>query len=407
MKTLAILGAGASGLAAAVSALRVSEGRVRVVLVERLSRVGKKILSTGNGRCNFTNADISVEHYHGDTRFAERVLSRFTSEDAVAFFESIGVPAYFEDGRAYPMSESAAGLLDALRIAAQGAEIIADFKVSALEQRRGGWVLRSEEGKELRADAVIVAAGGKAAPSLGTDGSGIELMRKLGYEVDTPEPALVQLKVKSPSTASLKGVRVRGEVSAFTGGKLLHRERGEVLFTEYGLSGIPIFQVTAHEECDRVTLNLLPDMGKGEVLVELKKRQGIFFTQTVEDFFAGMLPKRLGNLVLRTAGFEKLSRPVASLSDVELSRVAEALTNLEFTIAGRMGWENAQVTAGGVRADGFDPSTMESRLHEGLFASGELLNIHGDCGGYNLHWAWATGIAAGRAAAEGLMEGDA
>lgn len=405
MKTLAVLGAGASGLAAAISALRVSSGAVRVVLVERLSRAGKKLLSTGNGRCNFTNADLAIEHYHGDTRFAERVLSRFGTADALGFFESIGVPARFEDGRAYPMSESAAGLLDALRIAARDAELVTDFAVSSLTQKDGAWQLRLKEGHVLTADAVIVAAGGKAAPNLGSDGSGIGLLRGLGFEIDPLEPALVQLKVKTPSTAALKGVRVQAEVTAFCKGEELHRERGEILFTEYGLSGIPIFQVTARKPCDTVALDLFPDKSKGETLDILQRRKAIFFTQTLEDFFVGMLTRRLGNLVARAAGFEKLSVPVANLDEAALARIADALKCLRFEISGRMGWDNAQVTSGGVRASQFDPDTLESLLHPNLYAAGELLNVHGDCGGYNLHWAWATGIAAGRAAAERLTGG--
>ncbi len=405
MKTLAILGGGAAGLAAAVSALRTSEGRVRTVIVERLPRVGKKLLSTGNGRCNFTNTDISVGHYHGDTRFAERVISHFGTEDAVRFFRSVGVPEYVEDGRVYPMSESAAGLLDALRAAASGAETVTDFKAAALVPPKtagGTWRILSESGAAVTADAVIVAAGGRAAPSLGSDGSGIELLRGLGYEVTRLLPALVQLKVARPSVAALKGVRVRAEVNAFSGGNLIHSERGEVLFTEYGLSGIPIFQITAREECDTVTLDFCPDTGNGELLDELTERKDIFFTSSVEDFFAGMLQKRLGNLVLRAAGIEKLSRPVSSFDRGTLERIASALKRLEFRVSGRMGWENAQVTAGGVRAAQFDPVTMESRLHPRLYAAGELLDIHGDCGGYNLHWAWATGVAAGHAAAHTL-----
>ncbi len=405
MKTLAILGGGAAGLAAAVSALRTSEGRVRVVIAERLARVGKKLLSTGNGRCNFTNTDISAAHYHGDVRFAERVISRFGTEDAVKFFRSVGVPEYIEDGRVYPMSESAAGLLDALRAAASGAETATDFRAAKLlpPQTQGGeWRILSADGTELTADAVIVATGGRAAPSLGSDGSGIELLRALGYEVTPLLPALVQLKVERPSVAALKGVRVRAEASAFSRGRLVHSERGEVLFTEYGLSGIPIFQITAHEECDTVTLDLCPEISKGKLLDELENRKAIFFTHTAEDFFAGMLQKRLGNLVLRAAGVEKLSRPVSSFDGDTLERIASALKRLEFRVSGRMGWENAQVTAGGVRAAQFDPETMESLQHPRLYAAGELLDVHGDCGGYNLHWAWATGVTAGCASARAL-----
>lgn len=405
MKTLAILGAGASGLAAAMTALRASRRGIRVVLVERLPRAGKKILSTGNGRCNFTNTDITPAHYHGDRNFAAEVLAGFGTTDALEFFESIGVPAYFEDGRVYPRSESAAGMLDALRFAAEDAELVTDFSANLLAPRHGSWELLAKDGRSVRADAVIVAAGGKAAPSLGSDGSGLDLMRSLGYEITPLEPSLVQLRVKNPSTAALKGIRVRAGVTALCKGETLHSESGEILFTEYGLSGIPIFQTTARKPCDTIVLDLLPEKSKGDTLYDLKRRKDIFFTHTLEDFFAGMLNKRLGNFVARAAEFEKMSYPVSRLDEASLERIADALKSFRFEISGRMGWDNAQVTAGGVRCEQFDPHTLESKRHRGLYAAGEILNVHGDCGGYNLHWAWATGIAAGRAAAERLMGG--
>ncbi len=405
MKTIAIIGAGASGLAAAISALRASRSSVRVLLLDRLPRVGKKLLSTGNGRCNFTNLDLTPAHYHGDRDFAAEVLAGFSAADALEFFESIGVPAYIEDGRAYPRSESAAGLLDALRFAAGDAEILTDFAANLLANRRGSWEILSKDGRSVTADAVIVACGGRAAPSLGSDGSGFELLRPLGYRTTELLPALVQLKVKNPSTSSLKGVRVRACATALCKGEKLHGEEGEILFTDYGLSGIPIFQMTARKPCDTIILDLLPEKSKAETLYEISRRKGLHLDKTLEDFFVGLLNKRLGNFVLRAAGFEKLSYQVAHLDDAALDRIADAIKLLRFDISGRMGWDNAQVTAGGLDCSQFDPRTLESRRHERLYAVGELLNVHGDCGSYNLHWAWATGIAAGRTAVERLSGG--
>lgn len=403
MSTLAVIGAGAAGLAAAIAAKRAGAGRV--LLLERLPRAGKKILVTGNGRCNFTNTDISAEHYHGDRAFAAQVIERFGTAQAIEFFESIGVPSHVEDGRVYPRSESAAGLLDALRIAAEGCELTENFAAAKLRKIGEKWEMSADDGRNIEADAVIVAAGGCASPKFGSDGSGFELFRALGYEITPPQPALVQLKVTKPSVAALKGVRVRAEVKALRGGATIHSERGEVLFTEYGLSGIPIFQVTARKPCDTIALDFLPELGDEELLRDLTDRRAIFASKTAEDFFAGMLHKRLGNMIFRTAGVEKLSLEVAKFDDILLKKLAYCLKNFEFAIGGRMGFESAQVTAGGVCLRRFSPLTMESLDDGGLYAAGEVLDVHGDCGGYNLHWAWATGHIAGTAAAQAIREG--
>lgn len=403
MSTVAVIGAGAAGLAAAIAAKRAGAGHV--LLLERLPRAGKKILVTGNGRCNFTNTDISPEHYHGDRTFAAQVIKRFGTAQAIEFFESIGVPPHVEDGRVYPRSESAAGLLDALRIAAEDCELIENFAAAKLRKIGEKWEISAADGRNIKADAVIVAAGGCASPKFGSDGSGFELFRALGYEITPPQPALVQLKVTKPSVAALKGTRVRAEVRALCGGETIHSERGEVLFTEYGLSGIPIFQVTARKPCDTVVLDFLPELCDEDLLRDLTRRRAIFASKTAEDFFAGMLHKRLGNMIFRAAGVEKLSLEVAKFDDALLKRLVYCLKNFEFDIGGRMGFDNAQVTAGGVCPRRFSPMTMESLTDGGLYAAGELLDVHGDCGGYNLHWAWATGHIAGTAAAQAIREG--
>lgn len=401
MSTVAIVGAGAAGLAAAIAAKRAGAGRV--VLLERLPRAGKKILVTGNGRCNFTNLDISPEHYHGDRAFAAQVIERFGTAQAIEFFESIGVPPYVENGRVYPLSESAAGLLDALRVATEDCELIEDFSVTKLRKISDKWEIYAADRRKIEADVVIVAAGGCASPKCGSDGSGFELFRALGYEITPLQPALVQLKVAKPSVAALKGVRVRAEVKALCRGEIVHIERGEVLFTDYGLSGIPIFQVTARKPCDAVVLDFLPDISEDDLTLELERRRAIFSAKTAEDFFAGMLHKRLGNMVFRAAGVEKLSLEVAKFDDKLLTKLTYQLKNFEFEISGRRGFDDAQVTAGGVQTNRFSPITMESLSDSRLYAAGEVLNVHGDCGGYNLHWAWATGTIAGTAAAQAIQ----
>lgn len=396
---VAIIGGGASGLAAAVTAARRG---ARVVVLEQKDRVGKKLLATGNGRCNFANRDLSPVHYHGDAAFIEAVLDRVGLSGTLDFFESIGVIWREEAGRLYPYSNHASSVLDALRLIARELSVREEtgFAVCHVVKQGGRFVLSAYDGRELSADRVIVASGGKASPALGSDGSGYALLRSFGHTITRLYPSLVQLKTAPGTVKGMKGIRVYANARLYqaTGGgrTLLKQEYGEVQFTDYGLSGIPIFnlsQAAAGRKDLCVSLDLLahvadlPNLLAGRIarlsVSPLPAVSGI--VQENSGLFTGIFQKRVGELLVRRVGCDAV-------------RLAHAIHNLDFPVIGTMPWENAQVTSGGAVPAEFDPETMASRLVPGLYACGEVLDVDGECGGYNLQWAWSTGILAGEGA---------
>ncbi len=390
MYDTAIIGGGAAGLAAAIMAARRGKS---VLLLERLPRVGKKILSTGNGRCNIANAHILPENYHGkDASFSKDALSLFPVSETASFFASIGVPLFEgENGRLYPKSLQASSVLDLMRIELSrlGVSETVDTYITSLSKKGDGFLLKSEDGKAFSAKTVICAFGGKAAPSMGTDGSGYDLLKPFGHTLIKPLPSLCQLKTENPMRA-LKGVKHEGEATIYVGGKEARTTKGEILFTDYGISGPPVFNLSriasegiAAGKKVTVSLNLLPEYTEDGIFQMLRKRRKELPHLDGESFLYGLLPKLLGREVLKRAK-----------SDRDL---AYQLHSLTLTVSGVMPWANAQVTAGGIDTKDVNPKTMESNLCPGLYLIGELLDVDGDCGGYNLQWAWSSAFAAANA----------
>ena len=375
---IAIVGAGASGLAAGIAAGRAG---AHVILLERMPRAGKKILATGNGRCNLGNRR-ALEHPYHNRDFATPALEQF--EGCEAFFDLLGLAIYEDaEGRLYPRSNTAASVLNALRYGAARAEceICCDCPVTEIKPVDGFIV-----NKSIYARQVIVAAGGCAAPAQGSDGSGFALLRALGHRIVEPRPALVQIKVKSPVLAMLKGMRVQGSIKIMREGRVLREAAGEVLFTQDGLSGIAAMEVSREAGPGALAvLDLLPEYTHETLTALLSKWQGCFVDDTPAQLLAGLLPGRV-------------AEAVAKVSNGDLAYICK---NFTFEVAGTRGFEHAQVTAGGADAREFDPLTMQSQIVPGLFACGEALDVDGGCGGFNLHWAWASGILAGSAAASG------
>lgn len=394
---------------AAITAL-IAAPALRVVLLERLPRTGKKLLATGNGRCNYTNEAVTPGNYHGagDPELAASVLGRFGAEDTKRFFGALGVvPRTEERGRVFPYSGAASSVADALRFECTrlAVELECGFDVREIKPAKGGFLLRDAGGKTLRADAVVLAAGGRASPSLGSDGSGFELAKMLGHTVGTLTPALVQLKTEGTECRALAGIKVRALVRAMNGANCVAEDFGELLFVDYGLSGPPIFQLStrfASGECGAVEIDLCPDIGASELERMLTERRDALSHLECGEFFGGFLNKRVGNLIMRRCGVEKLSLAVEKLTGAQIAKFARTIKAITFNITGNGGWQNAQVTAGGVDTRELFPDTLMSRVCPGLFLCGELLDLYGDCGGYNLQWAWASGRAAGAGAAEWL-----
>lgn len=398
-----VLGGGAAGLAAGIAAARAG---ARVCLVEKLPRVGKRLLATGNGRCNLTNTGARAADYFGDGAFAAGALARFSPEVVRAFFREIGLESREEyGGRVFPRSNQAAAVVDALRLAfaEAGGETVADFAAIALEPQRGGFCARAADGRTVWGKSAVCALGGMAAPALGGSDSGLKLMRALGHRLVPCAPALVQIKTPPEAVRALKGIRVEGQARAYVEGREAARAAGEILFADYGVSGPAVMQVSrplsyalAEKRRAEIAVCALPEEGPGF----LRARRERLASRPLEDFLTGFVPKRLGQVLLKNAGIAPLSRPAGSLAAGELSALEALLFEWRLPALGTAGYANAQVMAGGLDTRDFDPRTLQSRKAPGLFAAGEILNVDGGCGGYNLQWAWASGLLAGSEAAK-------
>ena len=406
MPTILILGGGASGMAAALAARERLDARV--ILLERQSRVGRKLLATGNGRCNLSNTGVSPARYHGeDAAFASPALERFGTEDTLAWFASLGLVTRTEDtGRVYPLSDAAGSVVDTLRLAmdARGVETICGFTAVRAEKRGTRFLVASDGGDIMEGDRLIVACGGIAGAKLGGVKDGYDLLASFGHRRTALLPALVQLKTDSAWTKPLKGVRVQAVVTLERGGSVLARSESEVQFAEYGVTGPAVFDLSraaasAGAGCT-VVLRLLPELDKVYITDYLSQKQNDFPNYKAENLLTGCLHNAISRTVLRRAGIA-LDAFLWSLTDDDMERIAGHILRYELPLQGPMGFAAAQVTAGGVETAGFDPRTMESRLVPGLYACGEVLDIDGDCGGFNLQWAWSSGRLAGLSAAGG------
>lgn len=395
-----IVGGGASGLMAALTASERPDARV--VLLERQARVGRKLLATGNGRCNLSNRNLTPKNYHGENAgFCEYALSRFGPEQTLAWFRALGLlTAAEESGRVYPVSDSANSVVDVLRLALaqrENVELRAGCEVQALRKKRGKFeVVLPEE--TLTGEAVIVCAGGCAGGKLGGTELGYRLLEGMGHHRTRLCPALVQLRTDTTYVRALKGVRCDARVTYRAPGTAEER-RGEVQFTEYGVSGPAIFElsraVSVHPVPGTLLLDLLPEVSEEEVLALLEARCAGTPGWKAEELLTGFVHNRLGKTLLRSCGIS-FETDCSSLSADTLRAVCRAVKHFAIEVKGTMGMDGAQVTAGGILTSEFRADTMESRLYRGLYAAGEVLDIDGDCGGYNLQWAWSSGRLAGK-----------
>ncbi len=399
MKTILVIGGGASGLLAALTAAE--DPQNRVLLLERQQRVGRKLLATGNGRCNLTNTGAAPEHYHGEEPdFVRPALARFGPQEALAFFHRLGLLTQEEyGGRVYPLSNSANSVLDVLRFALDkaGVEQRTACPVRSLTPKGAGFLAETEQGS-LYADAVILACGGAAGAKLGGVMDGYQLAKGMGHKRTGLYPALVQLVTAPEYPRALKGVRADCRLRLLRREYALAASSGELQFTDNGISGPATFDISRAAatggEGLTVEINFLP-FGVNDASALLAERKATFPDQPVSEVFTGMLHNRLGRMLVKYAGVDG-AKPLRELDDAERNRLAQAATAFRLPVKGTEGFDHAQVTVGGLRCRDFDPLTLESRLVPGLFACGEVLDVDGDCGGYNLQWAWASGRLAGR-----------
>lgn len=395
---IGIIGGGASGL---ISAIGAKNDNNEVVIFEKEKRVGRKILATGNGRCNMTNIGACEDNYHSsDIGFIRGAINRFWVEETLALFDEMGILWKEEEkGKVYPYSDTASSVLDVLRRTCdeQGIRTMCEYQVLNVTKSDKGFEICGNDGRSEICDRVIIATGGKAGPSLGSDGSGYALLKAFGHRVTDLYPSLVQLKTETEFVRKLKGIKVNARVTL--GDKT---EDGELLFTDYGLSGPPVFSLSSYlYDNDEIAIDFMPEYSADDLYGMICSRCGYLYNVCLEEFFVGMLNKRVGQAILKQVGIAPLSRLASSLSDKDIHSLVKGIKCLKLKITGTASWNNAQVTKGGVSVAEFNSATMESKLCKGLYACGEVLDIDGDCGGYNLQWAWSSGYLAGQNASKG------
>jgi len=403
-KRVFVIGGGASGIIAAIIAKRKG---AEVTILERNPRIGKKILATGNGRCNYTNTNMDVAYYHGgNPQFAYSALAGFNTQDTIDFFEKLGIAHKVEEqGKVFPMSDQASSFLNVFLYELEkiGVNVICNAYIKDITKKGELFNMDLENGSSYQGDRVIIATGGKAMPSTGSDGNGYRLAEKLGHTVTETFPALVQLKLEGEYFKQIQGVKFVGTAEILDGNKSVAKDRGDILFANYGISGPPILQISRKagellQEGKRAILkiSIIDHIPKENLRKLLATRFDNDPHKTVEFSLVGLINKRLISVVLKEAGIRDIKRPVENISDAERERILNILIDWRFEVQGTKSWTSAQVTAGGVATDEINPQTMESKIVKGLFFAGEVLDIDGQCGGYNLQWAWSSGYIAGQ-----------
>ncbi len=394
-----VIGGCASGLAAAINCKRLYPEK-KTAVVEKLPRIGKKILATGNGKCNLTNLE-ALSHGYRNKSFAAYAMNKYPPQKVIGFFESTGLLCYADScGRVYPESNMAASVLDALRLEAErlDIDIICDFPVSDIKKQNGFFEINGE----IRSEKIIVATGGKASPSQGSDGSGYALAKKLGHTVTTLHPALVPLTVADEITKSLKGIRAKDVVLTLENGRVLKQSRGEILFADFGLSGIAAMELAAEAEISIndvkkntfTHIDFAPAYKESFLLNYLKNLRNIKGNCSMDFLLNGLLPKQVGIAICKVCKLYKSERKISTLTDGEMKLIVSRIKDFSLRVTGTKGFQNAQVTCGGVDVREINPETMQSKKCSGLYFAGEIIDVDGACGGFNLQWAWASGMLA-------------
>lgn len=421
-RKIAVVGGGAAGMTAAIHAARAG---AQVTIYERNERVGKKLLSTGNGKCNFSNEKMSTDCYHGSgVSLVGELYETVGVAQAKEFFTGLGMRIKDRNGYLYPASEQASTVQDVLRFELERQKVCVHTgqQVSGLIRQSEGLTVTTEEGHGEHYDAVILACGGSAAPGTGSDGNGFALAKKLGHRIIPVVPALVALQCQEEFYKRVAGVRCEAGLTLRIDDKITRIQRGELQWTNYGISGIPVFQLSreaayALQDGRRVTIeiDLMPDgaasagtgedngradRGYGGDDMFWKERWSSQSSQTMDRFVTGLVNKKIGLLLLKLAGIRETDRAADVPMEARV-KLARLFRSFRVTVVRTNSFEQAQVCAGGVDCTEVS-KTLESKIVPGLFFAGEILDIDGICGGYNLQWAWSSGIVAGKAAAHAV-----
>lgn len=399
---VAIIGGGASGLVASIVSAR---NGCEVTIYEKSNRVGKKILATGNGRCNYTNIYMDINKFHSNNiNLVRQVIEKFSSQDVMDFFEDIGVyPCISENGKVFPYSLQSSSVLDNLRFEANrlGVKEITECNINSLRKCKGQFDIITDN-KNYSADKLIICTGGKAGLQYGCLGDGYKYANNFKHKVTNIFPALVQLKLSEKFLKRISGVRFDSAVKILSDNKMLRQEEGEVLFTDYGISGPAVLQVSRYavesiisNKHTQIIIDLLPKLSKYQLYDILKQRFIKLKDRCLVDTFNGLIHKKLISLILEIALKEYKSVKCTKLNKKEIYSIINVIKEFKLEVSGYKDWKQAQTTAGGVSLDNIDMNTFESKIVKGLYFAGEVLDVDGDCGGYNLQFAWSSGYISG------------
>lgn len=402
---VAVIGGGAAGLVAAIAAAR---SGAKTVIIEHTDRVGRKILATGNGKCNYTNKLQGVSFYRGeDPAFVLPVFEQFGFEETVAFFEELGISPKEKSGYFYPACGQASAVLDVLRMESDflGVQILTSCVLKDIKKEKNGFLISTGHDK-IHAKTTIFATGLLASPKTGSDGSAIPYIERLGHHFIDIVPALVQLQGKQAFFKALAGIRAEVCIDLYIEKRKISTETGELQLTEFGISGIPVFQLSRYatralrqKKAVYVLINFAPDMEEQELLQALRQRFGCYaHEKRANEALIGLFNKKLIDVLLKEAGIG-LHVKAEQVTETQLQMLGRTIRRFRTDVVGSKGFDAAQVCAGGVDTAEIDCRSMESRLVRGLYFAGEVVDIDGTCGGYNLQWAWSSGYVAGSHAA--------
>ncbi len=393
-----IIGGGASGLMSAITA-KTKNKNIKIAIIEKNDKTGRKLLSTGNGRCNLTNNNICSEKYKGTFAYqTKEIFEKYTAEYMLNIFRTLGLLTYADsDGRYYPLSKHASAVSDVLRLACErlGADIYCSENIKSIKKQNGSFITVTESG-EYNSQKLVISCGSKAAPKLGGNASGIDYLKNFGHTAYPFSPALCPVKVKSDIIKPLKGIRSLCCARLIKDGKIIKSEKGEVQFTENALSGICIFNLSVYcKKGDIIELDLLNEYSYSEIYNILYKQKNLFAKHTVDNLFTGIFHKRLGQAILKSTGITDFSLNCLELNNKEIKSLCRAVKFFDFEVIENAGFDQAQCALGGIKGNEINRHTMESLKTKGLYITGEAIDICGECGGYNLHFAFASGHLAG------------
>lgn len=395
---IAIIGGGPSGV---ISAIELAKNNQEVVLFEKNNRILKKLLATGNGRCNYTNIDVSSRNYNCKDDFVKSVLEQFTRDDLIDYFKLMGIEPVVENrGKIFPVTLKASTVVNTLleELKDLGVKILVDSEVLSIKKKKKFIVKTNNNSFEF--DKVIFSVGGSSMPSSGSDGKSYKILENLGHSKIETFPALTQLKLSSEYLKSLSGVKVVGEVKLLEDNKIIDKRNGDLLFTNYGISGPPILDLS--RKVNEKNKKLEIEMPLINNIDNIKEFRNLLYNRfytlghfSLERWLMGLVDKKFINMILKESNLSA-STPLNLIEVSDFEKLLNILLKSRFVVIGTKGFENSQVTCGGIATSEIDNNTLESKIIDDLYIVGEVMDVDGDCGGYNLQWAFSSGIVVAR-----------